>query len=118
MDNNLTHSQSDTNKSLNTSININQQLKYDTDTNAEDLWTQIIKLNLPSILAELHKRKLNTKGTLPELRSRLNRYIKGEYTETDFGNTISPINTDKKTEMSERIPFCKPKNSQEQFMKM
>lgn len=108
MDNDPTHSQSDTNDSLDTSKNIDLQLKYNKDTDAEDIWSQIIKLNLPRILSELHKRKLNTKGTLPELRSRLNRYIKGDYTETDFDNTISPIITDEKIKMSERIPFCKP----------
>lgn len=112
MDNSTPQSKSNTNttKSLNNSKNKNQQLNHNIDTECKDLCIQIFKLNLSStrIIAELQKRKLNTSGKLPEHRSQLIKYINGEYTITHFDNIINPENTDYKSKLSERIPFCKP----------
>lgn len=59
-----------------------------------NLWGNIIKLTLPQLIEELKKRKLKTQGTHPQLKSRLIRYLKGTYHDSD--------------KMSDRIPFCKP----------
>lgn len=104
-------------KSPNISKNKNPHQKNNIDAECRGLWTQILKLNLPNVLIELQKRKLNTSGKLPELRSRLIRYIKGGYTESDFDRIIQPNNTNNKITMCERIPFANQTNSLVQSMK-
>lgn len=67
-------------------------------------WNHIIKLTHKTITIELKKRNLSTEGKLPELKSRLLRYIKGDWNTSDFSNNYSPTIH----KMSDRIPFYKP----------
>ncbi|CAI6370235.1 unnamed protein product [Macrosiphum euphorbiae] len=60
----------------------------------------IIKLNHNQIKIELEKRKLNTEGKITELKSRLFRYLKGEWLDTDFSKNNKI--------MSDKTPFYKP----------
>jgi len=63
-------------------------------------WEDVVKLNQHKIILELEKRKLKTVGKYAELRSRLFRYIKGDWSPSDFIN--DNIN------MTDKIPFYKP----------
>jgi len=79
--------------------NINETLTE--ATNATISWNQITRLNQQDIVLELKKRKLKTEGKLPTLRSRLSRYVKGEWINSDFEDNNN-------IKMSDRIPFYKP----------
>lgn len=68
-------------------------------------WDHIIKLRQPQVITELEKRNLKTEGNLSELKSRLLRYIKGDWNTTDFSHNNLPTT---KNNMSDRIPFYKP----------
>lgn len=63
-------------------------------------WEDVVKLNQHKIILELEKRKLKTVGKFAELRSRLFRYIKGDWSPSDFIN--DNIN------MTDKTPFYKP----------
>jgi hypothetical protein len=88
--------------------NSKREKNINIDSECRDLWSKIIKLNLTSIILELQKRKLKTDGKLSDLRSRLLRYFKGDYLESDFDKITLPENTINNINMSDRIPFCKP----------
>jgi len=73
-------------------------------------WKDVAKLNQHKIILELEKRKLKTLGKFAELRSRLFRYIKGDWSPSDFIN--DNIN------MTDKTPFYKPNKFSGQFTKM
>ena len=68
------------------------------------LWAKILKLNLHTTIRELEKRNLKSAGKLPELKSRLIRYIKGNTLISDLNKEHTP----KYKTMSDIIPFCQP----------
>jgi len=86
--------------------NIQLQNESSIDENINELtlsltsWEDVTKLNQPKIILELEKRKLNTVGKFAELRSRLFRYIKGDWSPSDFTN--NNIN------MTDKTLFYKP----------
>ena len=89
-----------------------ESLNENTDSQENEIiieltsWDQIIKLKQTETTIELQKRNLKTKGTLSEQKSRLFKYIKGEWNETDFTENHSHIKQNNMT--SDRIPFYKP----------
>jgi len=82
----------------------------------------INKLNKEKLITELSRRQLITSGLVPELKNRLQKYLKGESTPDDFEKSVQKItfisepidssvdNTTKNNMTDNKKPYFKPTN--------
>jgi ribosomal protein L37AE/L43A len=73
-----------------------------------DIWSEILILSTEDTIKHLKARKLRTDGQLLQLKSRLFKFVKGEWDPTQFNTELSQQLKNHYTKMTDKIPFCKP----------
>lgn len=73
-----------------------------------EIWSQILILPKEEIKKHLTARKLRTDGHLSQQKSRLFKFIKGDWDPLEFNSELSNKLIKHYQNMSDKIPFCKP----------